>query len=71
MPCTESEIDRGPKRGVAETLLHETAGRESTYGDLVMVVAARDRARSLWVDGGDAIWAIGWDFMGVSSHVLA
>jgi hypothetical protein len=29
-PCTESEAARAPSRGVAETLLHETAGRESS-----------------------------------------
>jgi hypothetical protein len=27
MPCTDSETDRSPSEGVAETLLHETAGR--------------------------------------------
>jgi hypothetical protein len=35
-PCTVSEIKRAPSRRVAETLLHETAGRESTlwrFGD--------------------------------------
>ena len=29
-PCTESDTERAPSSGVAETLLHETAGREST-----------------------------------------
>ena len=28
MPCTESETERAPSGGVAETLLHETASRE-------------------------------------------
>jgi hypothetical protein len=28
-PCTERGTARTPSRGVAETLLHETAGRES------------------------------------------
>ncbi len=46
MPCTESETAHASASGVAETLLHEPAGSESSYGDLVMVVAARDRARS-------------------------
>jgi hypothetical protein len=46
-PCTESETAHALSRGVAETLLHEPAGRESVYGDLVMVVAAGDRANSL------------------------
>jgi hypothetical protein len=44
-PCTESETAHAPSSGVAETLLHEPAGRESSYGDLMMVVAAGDRAR--------------------------
>jgi hypothetical protein len=30
MPCTKGETERAPSRGVAEILLHETAGREST-----------------------------------------
>jgi len=35
-PCTDRETERAPSRGVAETLLHETAGRESMlwrFGD--------------------------------------
>jgi hypothetical protein len=44
-PCTESETAHAPSSGVAETLLHEPAGSESSYGDLMMVVAAGDRAR--------------------------
>ncbi len=39
MPCTESETDRSPSEGVAETLLRETAGRGMSYGDLVSTVA--------------------------------
>ena len=33
-PCAEFETERTPLRGVAETLLHETAVSESGYGDL-------------------------------------
>jgi hypothetical protein len=33
-PCSESEAERKPSGGVAETLLHETAVSESGYGDL-------------------------------------
>src|SRR5579863_1987478 len=33
-PCGESEAERRPSGGVAETLLHETAVSESGYGDL-------------------------------------
>jgi hypothetical protein len=35
-PCTDRGTERAPSRGVAETLLHETAGRESMlwrFGD--------------------------------------
>lgn len=38
-PCAESETAHAPSSGVAETLLHEPAGSEPSYGDLVMVVA--------------------------------
>jgi len=39
MPCTEIETVRSPSEGVAETLLHETAGRGLSYGDLAVTVA--------------------------------
>jgi hypothetical protein len=42
-PCKDRETERAPSRGVAGTLLHETAGRESTlwrFGD------GRERGRS-------------------------
>ena len=35
MPCCDGEPDRSPSGGVAETLLHETAGRGLRYGDLI------------------------------------
>jgi hypothetical protein len=60
-PCTESETAHAPSSGVAETLLHEPAGSESSYGDLVMIVAAQDRARSSRVAGGHANRTIGWE----------
>jgi hypothetical protein len=70
-PCTESKTAHPPSSGVAETLLHEPAGSESSYGDLVMVVAARDRARSARVAGGNSIRTIGREFTGGASHLLA
>ena len=69
-PCTEDETAHAPSSGVAETLLHEPAVGESSYGDLVMVVAARDRARSCRVAGGNAISLIGWEFAGTAAHIL-
>jgi hypothetical protein len=70
-PCTERETAHAPSIGVAETLLHEPAGSESCYGDLVMVVAAGDRARSSRVEDSNAIRAIGWQCTGAASHGLA
>jgi hypothetical protein len=71
MPCTESETAHASASGVAETLLHEPAGSESSYGDLVMVVAARDRARSSRGAGGDAIRTIGREYTGGAWHLLS
>jgi hypothetical protein len=68
-PCTESE--RTPSSGVAETLLHETAGRESGYEDLVIVVAAEDQARATRADGIDAIRTVDWESTAAASHILA
>jgi len=42
-PCTDREAERAPSSGVAETLMHETAVRESGYGDLATTVAAGER----------------------------
>ena len=39
MPRTESETEHTPLSGVAETLLHETADRGLSYGDLASTVA--------------------------------
>jgi hypothetical protein len=47
------------------------AGRESGYGELVMVVAAGDRARCSGIDAGDAFRAIDWDCTDAASHILA
>src|ERR1700733_5892835 len=69
-PCTENETAHAPSNGVAETLLHEPAGRESSYGDLVMVVVGRDRVRSSPVAGGDAIRTIGRECTSGALHLL-
>jgi hypothetical protein len=39
MPCCERAIPQSPSEGVAETLLHETAGRGLSYGDLASTIA--------------------------------
>jgi hypothetical protein len=47
-PCTHSEPERAPSRGVAETLLHETAGRESSLWGFG-VNLRHDDCHSLWL----------------------
>lgn len=37
--AVRAETEHTPTGGVAETLLHETAGRELLYGDLAATVA--------------------------------
>ena len=39
-PCTELGTAHTPSSGVAETWLHETAVRESGYGDFALMSAA-------------------------------
>ena len=39
MPCCDGTPRRSPAGGVAETLLHETAGRGLRYGDCSATVA--------------------------------
>jgi hypothetical protein len=56
-----SEADRAPPRGVAETLLHETAVRESQLWGFGMMVAAGGWVRPHRGDGGDANPAISWE----------
>jgi hypothetical protein len=70
-PCIGSDTAHAPSGGVAETLLHEPAGSESSYGDLVMIVAAQDRARSCRLAGGNAILTIGRECTGAASHHLS
>jgi hypothetical protein len=67
-PCTESGTAHALSSGVVETLLHETAVSESSYGDLVMIVAAQDRARFSRLAGGNAIRTIGRECTGGASH---
>jgi hypothetical protein len=38
-PCTERRTAHTPSSGVAETWLHETAARESDYGDFTLMIA--------------------------------
>jgi hypothetical protein len=38
-PCTERGTAHTPSSGVAETWLHETAVRESGYGDFALMIA--------------------------------
>jgi hypothetical protein len=70
-PCVESETDRAPSKGVAETLLHETAGRESGYGDLLLMVAAGDWLRLHRGGGDDANPTISCECIGAAPQMLA